>query len=384
MKPQNGKFDRLLKIAAWGSLIAAYIFGHFLMQEDYFSLAEEQLIQKNLEVSEVSTDAMTTMNLQDGTVSRVRFGQGQGYGGDLTVGIIYDEEGSIEDVLLLSERETVSFVKKLIRKGFFRQFPGKAVNDPLHLGTNINAVSGCTVSSLAFTNAIREAGFQAAREDFDLEVKEPPVYWKVGFDEMAILVLIIVGILSIYLKKKWLRYISLGISLAILGFYLNASISISHFARLTLGFLPSLKEHLIWWALISVALVFPFFLRKNLYCYALCPFYAVQTLLIKVSGFSLKLTGDFLRFAKTASTTLLWLAFMVIFLSENPTLGSYEPFALLFSLEGAGLQWYLLPAALIGALLVPDYYCRYFCPVGRALRLVGKFGDKARKISLPG
>ncbi|HEC45135.1 MAG TPA: hypothetical protein ENI20_20205 [Bacteroides sp.] len=107
-------------------------------------------------------------------------------------------------------------------------------------------------------------------------------------------------------------------------------------------------------------------------------------LLIKVSGFSLKLTGDFLRFAKTASTTLLWLAFMVIFLSENPTLGSYEPFALLFSLEGAGLQWYLLPAALIGALLVPDYYCRYFCPVGRALRLVGKFGDKARKISLPG
>ena len=165
-----------------------------------------------------------------------------------------------------------------------------------------------------------------------------------------------------------------------MGIYLNASVSISHFARLTLGFLPGLKEHLIWWGLVSVTLVFPFFLRKNLYCYALCPFLAVQTILIKISGFRLKLTGSFLKFAKIASQALLWMAFMIIFISENPTLGSYEPFALLFSLDGAGLQWYLLPAAMIGALLVPDYYCRYFCPVGRALTIVGNFGNKTMSL----
>jgi Na+-translocating ferredoxin:NAD+ oxidoreductase RnfG subunit len=380
IEKRKGTLNRMLVLAAWGFLIAAYIFGHFLMQEDYFSLAREQVIENKLEVTDVNAEAMTIRAPQDGTISRIRFGSAQGYGGDLTVGLIYDEAGSIQDVLILTNRETVSFLKKLTRKGFFVQFQGKAVNDPLHLNTDIDAVSGCTASSLAFTNAIREAGFQAARKDFNLEVTEPPVFWKLGFDEIAILALIVIGILALYLKKKWLRYLSLAVSFVTVGIFLNASVSISHFARLTLGFLPGLKEHLIWWGLVSVTLVFPFFLRKNLYCYALCPFLAVQTILIKISGFRLKLTGSFLKLAKISSQALLWMAFMIIFISENPTLGSYEPFALLFSLDGAGLQWYLLPAAMIGALLVPDYYCRYFCPVGRALSIVGKFGHKTMSV----
>jgi Na+-translocating ferredoxin:NAD+ oxidoreductase RnfG subunit len=373
---QKGKFQMLLTFAAWGSLVAAYIFGSFILQEDYAMLAEEQVVERDYEVTGSGINEMTIMHLNSRAEIKVVFGKSQGYGGDLIVGVLYDSVGIITDILILVNRETPSFVDKLDKKGFFRQFPGKAVNEPFQLETDVDAISGSTISSAAFTNAIRSASFQAAREDFDLEVKEPPVQWKVGFDEMAILVLIVIGILAIYLKKKWLRYVSLGVSLVIVGFYLNASVSISHFAKLILGFLPGLKEHLIWWGLISVALVFPFFLRKNLYCYALCPFYAVQTILIKITGSKLKLTDRFLKFAKTASKVLLWMAFMVIFISANPTLGSFEPFAYLFSLDGAGLQWYLLPAALIGAVFVPDYYCRYFCPVGRALQMIKRFGNK--------
>ena len=43
---------------------------------------------------------------------------------------------------------------------------------------------------------------------------------------------------------------------------------------------------------------------------------------------------------------------MLIFLSSHPTLGSYEPFALMFSLTGAGIQWYILPLSLIGSFFV--------------------------------
>ena len=373
---RKGKLQMLLTFAAWGSLLAAYIFGSFILQEDYSMLAEEQVVERDYEVTGAGINEMTIRHLESGAEAKVAFGSAQGYGGDLIIGVLYDSAGIVTDILLLVNRETPSFLDKLDKKGFFMQFPGKAVNEPFQLETDVDAISGSTISSAAFTNAIRSASFQAARKDFELEVTEPPVHWKVGFDEMAILVLIVIGILAIYLKKKWLRYVSLGVSLVIVGFYLNASVSISHFARLSLGFLPGLKEHLIWWGLISVTLVFPFFLRKNLYCYALCPFYAVQTILIKISGFRLKLTDSFLKIAKTASQVLLWMAFMVIFISANPTLGSFEPFAYLFSLDGAGLQWYLLPAALIGAVFVPDYYCRYFCPVGRALQMVKRFGNK--------
>ncbi|WP_299523746.1 4Fe-4S binding protein [uncultured Lutibacter sp.] len=51
---------------------------------------------------------------------------------------------------------------------------------------------------------------------------------------------------------------------------------------------------------------------------------------------------------------------------------------MLFSLEGVGIQWYILPAALIGSLFFSNFFCRFFCPVGGALRWV----QKMRKVVL--
>jgi polyferredoxin len=36
----------------------------------------------------------------------------------------------------------------------------------------------------------------------------------------------------------------------------------------------------------------------------------------------------------------------------------------MFSLEGLGIQWYILPITLVGSLFVPKFWCRMFCPVG--------------------
>jgi polyferredoxin len=78
----------------------------------------------------------------------------------------------------------------------------------------------------------------------------------------------------------------------------------------------------------------------------------------------------------------------LIFISAHPALGSYEPFAMMFSLEGLGIQWYILPAALLGSFFVPSFWCRLFCPVGlflnegvRARRAIRErlFGRKKKK-----
>ncbi len=61
---------------------------------------------------------------------------------------------------------------------------------------------------------------------------------------------------------------------------------------------------------------------------------------------------------------------MLIFLSAHPSLGSYEPFAMMFSLEGAGIQWFILPIALIGSFFTSAFWCRYFCPCGHGLTQV--------------
>ena len=349
----------------------AFIYGKFFRTEDYKSVLLEQHSQLVINNSEADKLTVTT---SDTSLAHIRYGWAQGYGGELVVGVQYDASGLIEEVYVLKERETVSFITKLHINKFFHQFPSKKINEELVVNTDIDAVSGCTVSSVAFTEAIRNASYEAAKKDFGWSVSHPVGEWIFGYSEIAVMLLIGTGILALYLRKKWLRYAAMIISVVLVGFHLNASLSISHFARLLFGFLPNFKEHFIWWVLVLTAIGFPFFLKKNLYCFALCPFHAVETALIKISGFQLKLTRGFQKTTKNVSLALLWMAFVLIFLSENPTLGSYEPFALLFSLNGVGLQWYLLPAALIGAMLIPDFYCRYFCPVGRTLNLVLKAG----------
>jgi polyferredoxin len=72
----------------------------------------------------------------------------------------------------------------------------------------------------------------------------------------------------------------------------------------------------------------------------------------------------FIKYLRRTPTVLLWVSLVLILISQNPTISAYEPFALLFSLEGAGIQWYILPASLIGSMFVSDFFCNFFCPVG--------------------
>ncbi|MBW1750988.1 MAG: hypothetical protein JRJ37_09885, partial [Deltaproteobacteria bacterium] len=112
---------------------------------------------------------------------------------------------------------------------------------------------------------------------------------------------------------------------------------------------------------------------KNVYCYRICPFFGVEFFLSKISGMRMTPTPTFARNAKLVANSLLWAALMIIFLSRHPALGSYEPFAMMFSLEGIGIQWYILPLALIGSFFMSSFWCRFFCPAGNMLSHLVKF-----------
>lgn len=380
-KPEDFTIFKLIRIIAYSLLVFAFIYGRFLNNADYQYLINQKT--NIAQIESIGEDEKTFRLVQDSSLIRLR--ETQGYGGPLLVGLQSNQEGIITDVHVLKERETFSFMEKLRNKKFFEQFIGEKISDPLKVGIDIDAVSGCTVSSVAFTKAIQNSGHSLANDFFDAEIKAELKPWKTSYADFAVLALIILEIASIYLKKKWLRYASLTFSFFILGFYLNASVSIAHFGRLFLGYFPDIHDHIVWWILMVISLFFVLFLRKNIYCSNLCPFHAAETALIKISGFKFKLNRKFQQYAKYTSSILLWIALMIIFFSANPTLGSYEPFALLFSLDGAGIQWYLLPVALIGAFFVPEFYCRYFCPVGRMFKYLIKFSNwlaKKLKISI--
>jgi polyferredoxin len=105
----------------------------------------------------------------------------------------------------------------------------------------------------------------------------------------------------------------------------------------------------------------------------------VQDLLQKISGIKLRIKPEVQRQSRALIFFLSWIALMLIFLSAHPALGSYEPFAMMFSLDGLGIQWYILPAAILGSLFVPSFWCRLFCPVGLYLNEIVRLRRAVRE-----
>ena len=80
-------------------------------------------------------------------------------------------------------------------------------------------------------------------------------------------------------------------AIVIVGFYLNAAISVGNIAGLALGYIPGIKDHLIWWILVVGTVLGVIILGKNVYCYRVCPFHGIEYFLQKISGIKLRNTN---------------------------------------------------------------------------------------------
>lgn len=301
-------------------------------------------------------------------IGYVSCGESQGYGGPLKVMILADSLGKIINLELLHDSETHAYIQKLKNKHYFDQYQGKAINDQFLIQDDISAVSGATISSNAIALASKDASWKLASHQFFLELPDSDVTWKFGLYEIFVILIFILALTATQLKNKKLRYLALSSSFIVIGFLINASISLSHIGRLVLGFIPDIRLHLVWWILLIGNLIVISILGKNIYCNSICPFHAGQILLNKISGINFKISPKLSRYLIKTPTFLLWLSLILILISKNPTLAAYEPFAMFFSLEGAGIQWYILPASLIGSLFISNFFCHYFCPVGASFR----------------
>lgn len=380
---QSSSFSwtRVITAFAWASLLAAFIIGQIAAQTDYEALLKDKMAGTELVRSQENKSPPVVYRIMEEGKQLpdvVVMSEGVGYGGHLVVGIKSrktDESANVNEVMVLSHKETPAFMDK-VNDSFFGQFAGKPVTDDFILGDDIDAVSGATVTSQGFTTSIREAVHLGAVQHLKLKPVWQEPKWRFGTNELILLALFTLAFFSAYRRGKIAKYAGIAVmagSIAFVGFYANASINLGNIAGIFMGYIPSLKLHPMWWIMMIGALGSVFILGRNIYCQQICPFKGIQDLLQKVSGIKLRIDMKFQRRAKTLIYSLSWAALMLIFLSAHPALGSYEPFAMMFSLEGIGIQWYILPAAIIGAFFVPSFWCRLFCPVGLYLNEIVRF-----------
>jgi hypothetical protein len=352
---------------AYLTLISAFVFGYFGRNNDEGLSELELLTEKHLQLGEGDTDIYPLQD-EKGLVGYLAKGEAQGYGGPLRVVVVADTSGTIIGTELVKSFETVSFLAKLENNKYYDQYNLKHVNDRFELKSDLEAVSGATVSSLAIANATREASYKIAERKLHVEVPRVEKKWRFGRKEGITFLIFLIGVVASFWKFKKLKYVSLFLGFVFIGFLFNASLSLTHLGRTFLGYFPDIHTHFVWWLLMAGTLTIVIVWGKNVYCNTMCPFRATQMILNKISGINLKLPAKLSKTLAQTPYVLLWFSLVIIFISANPTMASYEPFAMMFSLKGVGLQWYILPASLIGALFFSNFFCRFFCPVGGSLR----------------
>ena len=376
MKRSNSRTSKLITLLAWLSLLSAFLIGHFSAKTNYINLLSQHFPDStfsNAPNSDNGPRAFLRYHEELSKPELLLIAEGQGFGGPLTLAVRTTEkekDSYINEVILLSDRETPPFVARLDKHNFYREFISKDISDNFILGDDIDGVSGATVSSQGITKAVQETMHLSAVKRLGMTPSWEEEKWQLQLNDGLLLLLVIAVLYTSYINNTFsakLRMLIPFASLGFIGFYINASLSIGSLAGLAMGYIPSPKQHLIWWIMMGSVLGAILLLGKNIYCGKLCPFSTVQMLLHKISGFKFTISRDVTKYARRGILFLIWASLMLIFLSHHPAMGSYEPFSMMFSLEGVGMQWYVLPLSLFGALFIPDFWCRLFCPVGYSL-----------------
>ncbi len=360
-------WERLAFPLGFTSLVVAFVIGQIAAQPDYEAML--QRVVPDHKLTRLTTAEGGQIVFHDETAGNyVVISEAEGYGGPLVVGIrASEEEARVVEILDLDNTETPAYFEKVKKQNFFRQFARKKISDDFTLGEDINAVSGATITSRGYTDATRSAMHIAATEHFKMKPTWKQPDWIFGWEEIGLLGVFALAFFVSYVKgrlARWGRLLMPVVALAVVGIYTNSSLSIGQIGGILLGYIPDFKQHLLWWIMMVGALGRVLILGKNIYCAQVCPFQYVQRGLNKISGVNLAVKPGVQKASRMVVGWMTWTALMLIFLTTHPTLGSYEPFAVMFSLTGLGVQWYILPLSLLGSFFVLNFWCRLFCPVG--------------------
>lgn len=303
-----------------------------------------------------------TQSYKEEKIGYVVIDQANAYGGPIKIATGIDLKGHIIGAVIVSHNDTPSFIQIIMEHKYLDQFIGKSITEPLSITKDIDQVSGATYSSRGIAKAISQGSHAVATNQFSLDVPNEIVPFKFGPKESIILALVILMMIGVFLKIKRLRWVILIGSLIFIGFQYNTPISLANIASLFMGNFPAIRENLVWYVFLIGIPIITFIAGKNVYCYWLCPFGALQEITAKAGGGKLKCNRTIELRAKKIRYILVYLALLGAFLTKSPGSASYEPFAILFGLQGFGVQWLILPVVLFTSLFISRFWCRFFCP----------------------
>lgn len=291
-----------------------------------------------------------------------------GYNSTTPLTIFLDENDRISEVEICENRETRGYLNKVINSGYLDLWDGLT---PKEAAThNVDAVSGCTFTSIAVAQSL-----QIRMQDLSKEKGKMAIDRKLLARQICIVLVTILSAICFFNpnKTKILRYVTLLLSIAILGFWTNSLLSLALFYNwMTNGISLAIQLPLLIIAVLAILL--PLFTKKSFYCQYLCPFGAAQEFVgvigqkakgnrQKTSSVKSKVFNFFVVFRKVILLVLL----LIVALGVGLDLSVVEPFPI-FNYQSIGFGVAIFAAVIIVAsVFIKKPWCNYLCPTGTLL-----------------
>lgn len=307
-------------------------------------------------------------------------GKANGYGGPLMLVVGVDLEGEVAGVEVVEHRETPIFFRMVRSAAYFEEVAGSDFHEVEYDYEAVVGVTGATRTSDAIVASLRSAVAEVADDQFDVRLPAPPRSFEFGLLEIVVLALFAAGIAAHRAGgsvRRWARWACQLTGLMIIGFWAASPISLAKITSLLSGYFPDIYSNLAFYFLIIGLVITTLLHRRNIYCLYVCPFGAAQRCVGVIGGMNLKLSARVGRLLESSRNVVVFAAIFAAFITLQPALASYEPFAALFALTGSTLQWGLLFIVLTLSLVVRTPWCGFLCPLRSieiVLRNVGAWG----------
>lgn len=345
--------------------MTAWIIGFFSSKTDVIPLVSEILP----EAARVETrgNIFIAFNSKDEIIGYAALGKGQGYGGPIEMLVGIDPQGEITSVKIVTQRETPGFFRLILSEGFPEQYIGHTFKDPLQLNSDLDAVSGATVSSEGIAASARQAIRFLAQQGLGTKLPPEKQGIKFGIPEITLIGLYAAGYFGHKLRssiwKKRIRWGTMLVGMIVLGFIYTAPLTIAQIISLLSGYWPDWHNNLYWYLLIGGIIFVTTVDAKNPYCNWFCPFGAFQECIAQITGAKLYRPRKLNTFFTWLQRGLAFVAVLLGLALRRPGVAGYEPFATLFDLRGTTFEVALLLIVIIASLMMYRPFCNYLCPL---------------------
>lgn len=362
------KLSTLITAAAFLSLLLA---GYLGLKREGSALESgiRSLVPQGSEYRAVSTRLFECYEPgeKDRVTGYITGAEADGFGGPLEVAVLVDTAGTLADIDVVSNKETLPYFEKVIRKEFLQRLEGKKFSDPFIAGDDYDAVSGATWTSVGIAEAAAEGVRLIASEQlgFDPPEKISPEI-RFGLPEITLILLylsVLTGLQFSGKIKKGIRWATLLAGMFILGFWLTVPLSINKVSQFLLGYWPDWHLHLYWYMLIFSVFGLILIRKKKYYCSWFCPFGAIQDCLAVIGGGKFRIPKKISVLLTVMQRILVWLALILALYFRTPSKFNYEIFSTVFALTGTAVLYILMAVFVIASLFIRRPWCDILCPI---------------------